>query len=166
MERGPSLASFCVNPGALRYEVARKLDVFRRPGARRGPMKKRPIVVTTRVDRARCRRAAAREPCFDSLKVSDRGGLSNLIWKLRFLFRVAIHLKFAVASLSSKEEWQKKDTYRWRSATNITRGSTVQYCECLTSRESIAAVVYDAPQPDDKKASVLLPLASAMLGLK
>ena len=115
-------------------------------------MKKRPIATITRVDRSRIGRAAAREPSFDTIKVSDRGGLSNLIWKLRFLFRVPIHLKFAVASLSSKEEWQKKDTYRWRSATSITRGSAVQYCECLTSRESIAAVVYDAPQPDDQKA--------------
>ena len=81
MERGPSLASFCVNPGALRNEVARKLDVFRRLGARRGPMKKRPTGFTTRVDRSRIGRAAAREPGLDSFKVSLRGGLSNLIWE-------------------------------------------------------------------------------------
>ena len=90
MERGPSVASFCVNPGALRYEVARKLDVFRRPGARRGPMKKRPTGFTTRVDRSRIGCAAAREPGLDSFKVSLRGGLSDLIWEGHLKLSVVI----------------------------------------------------------------------------
>ena len=59
-------------------EVARKFEVPRPPVAYHGPMKKSPTGAITAVDRSWIRRAAAREPSFDSLKVSSLSGLSNL----------------------------------------------------------------------------------------
>ena len=88
MERGRFLATFCVDPDALRYEIARKLDVGRRDivaSAHHGPMKKRPIGVIPGVDGSWIRRAAAREPGIDSFKVSLSSGLSNIKWKVHFL---------------------------------------------------------------------------------
>jgi hypothetical protein len=55
-------------------------------------MKKPPTGVIAGVDRSWIRRAAAREPSFDSFKVSIYGGLSNLLRKFSLL-RVVIHLK-------------------------------------------------------------------------
>ena len=117
-------------------------------------MKKRPIHVVSVVDRSRIGRAAAREPGLDSFKVSCRGGLSNLIWKVTVLFRVAIHLKFAVLAQQQREGMAKTDT-PYAQCRKIKCGSAVVYCGCLTCDKSIAAVVYDAPSPDKHKAPLV-----------
>ena len=90
----------------------------------------------------------------DSFKVSLRGGLSNLIWKVTVLFRVAIHLKFAVLAQQQRGGMAKTDT-PYAQCRKIKCGSAVVYCGCLTCDKSIAAVVYDAPSPDKHKAPLV-----------